>query len=163
MLRRFFSCALLLVFLSFAFAQSARAGTFYIKSVGTLDVSASGFNHLWYNSGNVTVTGSAAPGETVSVTVDGTAYSAVADAQGSWSHTLTLSAGDHTLSFSAPSGSKSFTLTNGPLPEDVDGTLETSSTPVASSFEYTLIISGAALLLISSGLAYRKILISKSL
>jgi len=89
MLRRFFSCALLLVFLSFAFAQSARAGTFYIKSVGTLDVSASGFNHLWYNSGNVTVTGSAAPGETVSVTVDGTAYSAVADAQGSWSHTLT--------------------------------------------------------------------------
>jgi hypothetical protein len=147
-MRNIYKLFILTTFLLITFATNTLASGFYLKSIGTLDVSSTSYDHYWYTSINPNLSGLSPANATVTITIDSQAFSAQADANGNWNYQTSIGEGDHSIKLSTPASSDyNFTLTIGPTPEGV-GSLQSSDTPVAgvSSPTFILLLSGISFL-----------------
>jgi|APSaa5957512622_1039677.scaffolds.fasta_scaffold40390_2 hypothetical protein len=130
----------LLVLLSFLTLTSpVFASGFQLKNIGGLDTKGMAYTEWWYSTENPSLSGITSVGDSVSVTIDGTASSATVDASGNWSYNpTTLTAGDHTVSITGGAGSTSFTLHVGSsIPSNVSAPTD-SDMPVAGIIDNTI-------------------------
>lgn len=105
-----------------------------------------------------TISGKAAPGSKVTITIYSTPITVVvtADANGNWTYTPTtpLDPGPHSIVATAQSsGSATLTTTSSFVVATGSATATQSATPVSGNVELTLIILTGALLLVGTGIA----------
>jgi hypothetical protein len=152
--------SLLIVFilvLILAKASLVTAGTFSLKTVGSLNVDGIPYNHLWYTNGGVTFTGTSLENAQITATVDGAASTVTADASGNWSYGASLADGDHDINFTADGSSISFVLTIGQdIPENV-GALSPPETPTAGIISPTIAILLGGFVLILTPFLLKKL------
>lgn len=99
--------------------KNVSAGGFNLKSIGSVETGGQQISHWWYTSSVPTMIGEAGPGETVTVSIDGTEGTATTDGDGNWTFTPSaLSDGDHEIILTSGGSTISFTLTIGA--ENVD-------------------------------------------
>lgn len=105
---------LLIVFLSFASCKNIYAGGFNLKSIGSIETGGQQISHWWYTSSVPTMTGEAAAGDTITISIDGTEESTTADGDGNWVYSPSaLDDGDHEITLTSGGSTISFTLTIG--------------------------------------------------
>lgn len=145
-----------IVFFFISTSSSAASG-FYLKTIGALDVEGGVYSQIWYTSENVTFTGIAPAGNSVTATVNGTSETATADANGFWSYTTTLNQGDNSVSFTTQGANPlSFTLTIGQVPEGV-GEIPKAETPSAGvSYPTLFLLAGGSTFVLFSTYAISK-------
>lgn len=98
----------------FAISSKVFAGTFQLKSIGSVQVNGAIYKHWWIVGSNPRFAGSALPNSVVTIVVDGTTSSVTSNGSGDWSFTPpTLKDGDHEVSFASGGSSIYFTLTTG--------------------------------------------------
>lgn len=102
-----------LIVICFTFSKEALAGGFNLKSIGQVDTSGRQISQWWYSGSQPVFVGEATPGASVSITIDGTEGTAIADESGNWSYATTLSDGDHQVMLASNGSTISFTLTTG--------------------------------------------------
>lgn len=160
-MRVFLSLLISIVFL-FTFSTNILAGGFSLESIGALDLQGTTYSHYWYTGTNATLSGTAPANSAVTIGVDGTSSSLTADASGSWSHPLSLTAGDHTIALSAASVTPyTFTLTIGEPPADIGG-ITAPASPSAGVGYPTIILALAGVFLLGSSMIFaRKAFASK--
>lgn len=122
---------------------SAATSSTILVATGTAALSSSTYGGA-YNSDTPTLTGTAPPGSTVVVTVDGVSYTTTADSSGSWSLTVpagALTDGSHTVNVQATdaagdstavSSAATFTTSSAPtvIVYPTDGSTVRTDTPV---------------------------------
>lgn len=130
---------LIFISLFFLLASPALASGFQLKYIGGLNTQGVAYSEWWYSTENPSLSGITTAGDSVSVTIDGTAGSATVDGSGNWSYSPTsLTAGDHTVAITGGAGSMSFTLHIGSsIPTNVTAP-STSDMPVAGVIDNTL-------------------------
>lgn len=90
------------------------ASGFNIKSIGAINTSGLQLPHWWYTNSNPTIVGEAPSGSNVTISIDGTEASVVADSVNYWSYSSgSLSDGDHSITVTNNGSTISFTLTTG--------------------------------------------------
>jgi Big-like domain-containing protein len=148
MLKRLFIIGLFLLI-----ASPALASGFQLQYIGGLDTQGATYSEWWYSTENPSLSGITTAGDSVSVTIDGTANSATVDASGNWSYSpSTLTAGDHTVAITGSAGSLSFTLHIGStIPANVTAP-SASDMPVAGIIDSTLALWLVGGLLLTLGL-----------
>lgn len=104
--------AFLLMVLIGASSVSAQAGILTLTSIGSSAVTTQAINSWTYQGVNPVFVGTAAPGATVTITISGTAGTAVADSSGAWTFTPTniTAAGTYTVNITSGTGTMNFTL-----------------------------------------------------
>lgn len=103
-----------LMVICFTFSKDAFAGGFNLKSIGQVDTSGRQISQWWYSGSQPVFVGEATPGASVSITIDGTEGTAIADESGNWSYAAAaLSDGDHQVMLASSGSTISFTLTTG--------------------------------------------------
>lgn len=109
----------------------------------------------WYTGQNPILGGTANPGSTVTITINGATNTATANDQGNWTFTpTTLTTGDHVIAISADGQNINFTLYTGQTQPATTTTTSTNSAttqtlPVSGAFETTLLlILGGGLLIL---------------
>lgn len=107
----------------------------------------------WYTNPNPLLSGTAAAGSSVTVTVDGVDYATTANESGNWQYQLSgLETGDYQIGLAGDGENISFTLHAG---QSMDGT-ETESTgsgelPQAGSVNYSLLFLAMSGILVAAG------------
>jgi hypothetical protein len=138
----------------FLSTTSVLAGAGLLTSIGNLQTPQT-YSQWWYTSENPLLRGVAAAGEQVSVTIDGTANSVTADANGIWAYQpTTLGNGDHSVSIAAGGQTYAFTLTIGStVPADITAGETTSpdELPQAGTASLTMLLGTAGVLLLLGG------------
>lgn len=138
--------------LMIALSVSVHAAGFQLESIGSLDTTGYQYPEWWYSGDNPTLSGTASPNATITVTINDTPQTVTADANGTWSAPTTLTTGDHTIILTSDSGNYTFTLHIGSaMPEGV-GTPSAMTQPVAGNLEVTLAIFAIGTILLASGL-----------
>lgn len=141
-------CTFVLVLFFFFFADKASAGTFQLKTIGSISVNGANYKQWWYTT-TPALTGSALNNASVQITIDSTSSTVTAGSDGGWTYTPpTLSSGDHKVSLVSGGSTISFTLTiGGSVPANV-GAPPANQTPVAGNITplISLIFIGGTLL-----------------
>ena len=131
----------------FAFSvKSARAGGFNLKSIGQVNTSGQQISHWWYSGTTPVLIGEALAGSSVTISIDGTTASVVADGSGNWTYNPgSLAGGDHSIILTNNGSTNSFTLTLGT--ENVDwnavGTGGGETLPTVGVIFPTVLLTGA--------------------
>lgn len=148
-----------LLFVLFLYSgKNVLAGGFNLKSIGSVDTSGRQISHWWYTGSTPTMKGEASAGETVTISIDGTESTAMADGEGNWVYAPeSLDNGDHEIILKSSGSTISFTLTMGAENVDWDavGGGEGETLPDAGVLFPTLGLStiGGVFVLISKKIA----------
>jgi len=94
--------------------KAALAGTFNLKSIGSVDTSGRQISQWWYSGSQPVFIGEASPGASISISIDGSENTTTADSSGDWSYTAAaLEDGDHQVKLSSSGSNINFTLSTG--------------------------------------------------
>ena len=142
--------SVLLVFAAIlGFSRFVHAGNTVLSKIGIMELGGNAYTEWWYTQENPTLTGVAATGAKVTITIDSVAAEVTADSAGNWTYSpTTLTTGDHTISITSGSDTYAFTLHAGQnVPEDLGGgTQETTSSVPATGYNQILGIVAATTL-----------------
>ena len=159
---------LLLIVCLLSFGLSAgQALAMTLESIGVSTVGGITISSWTYQGTNPVIVGTADPGATVTVTIDGTAAAATADDAGDWSYTPTTltTSGSYPITIASGTESMSFTLaltTNSTSTTTTTSSSSTSSAgvtlpeelPQTGSFGQTLVLAGSGLALVLAGVLF---------
>jgi hypothetical protein len=144
-----FCYILLLGFISMSFSA-----TLSVTKIGNLDLAGKMYSEWWYTATNPTFYGQAAPNTEVTVTIGSDSFKTNAAADGSWSYSTSLTAGDYDLSFAQGEEKITFKLHLGqPLPDSLGGAGSQGSQSATPSTGYNQLVSislGAGVLLLAT-------------
>ncbi len=113
MSRKIWTAVFLFTF-CFLSPKAVLAGTFNLKSIGSVDTSGRQISQWWYSGSQVTFIGEASPRASVSISIDGSENTTTADSSGNWSYAAAgLEDGDHQVKLSSSGSNINFTLTTG--------------------------------------------------
>lgn len=129
------------------------ASGFNLTSIGSVDTSGRQISHWWYSGSTPVLTGEAPSGSTVTISVDGSEGTVVADENNDWTYSPgTLSAGDHNVVITNNGSTISFTLTMGAENVDweaVNSAAGTSTLPTVGVIFPTILLSSSGVGLVA--------------
>lgn len=129
------------------------ASGFNLTSIGSVDTSGRQISHWWYSGSTPVLTGEAPSGSTVTISIDGSEGTVVADGNNDWTYSPgTLSAGDHNVVITNNGSTISFTLTMGAENVDwdaVNSAAGTSTLPTVGVVFPTVLLSSSGVGLVA--------------
>ncbi len=113
--------ALPILFLFAVVFNLAHAANTVLSKIGIMELGGNAYTEWWYTEENPALTGVAAAGAKVTITIDSVAAEVTADSLGNWTYSpTTLTTGDHTISIASGTDTYAFTLHAGQnVPEDL--------------------------------------------
>jgi len=118
--------ALPILFLFAVVFNLAHAANTVLSKIGIMELGGNAYTEWWYTEANPTLTGVAAAGAKVTITIDNVAAEVTADSAGNWTYSpTTLTTGDHTVSIASGTDAYTFTLHAG---QNVPADLATGGT-----------------------------------
>lgn len=159
----------LLIVFPFFFSKKVMAASLQVTGLGTVNVTGlnlgSSLKTYTYSGGTFALSGLASPSATISVHINSTTQTAIADAEGGWSTLVSsLTEGQHQFSLTSGSEALDFILTIGEAStasgesttSGVSTTATTSSTlPTAGSPLTSILFLALAMLSVGLGLTFR--------
>jgi len=129
------------------------ASGFNLTSIGSVDTSGRQISHWWYSGSTPVLTGEAPSGSTVTISIDGSEGTVVADGNNDWTYSPgALSAGDHNVVITNNGSTISFTLTMGAENVDwdaVNSAAGTSTLPTVGVVFPTVLLSSSGVGLVA--------------
>ena len=134
-----------------------------IDTIGSSSTTSGNPGTEWYYTAqNPNLSGTADVSSTVTIDIDGTAFSTTSDASGNWSYQpTTLTNGDHTVIVSDTTSSITFTMHIGETASSTKGGTSTASDsaetlPVSGAMTNTLMLLGGGGIMIYAGIKLQK-------